>query len=297
MSVLLRPYRADDAPAIAGLLGRGRRAAPHEMLARWREFARRAYVAERLAVAEVEGEVAGYAYCFAQESRSRPVSHFHIQVDPERRRRGIGSDLLQRFTDAPRAVEGSCLECEIPASWRSGAAFLEHHGFESRPSLERLGRALGAETPPEVPAGFALRRLVDLGDGGDLARWAELHEECFAGALHFRSMDAQHAASLARERGAEVWVLEDRAGEWAGYAHVADRDRRTGTLVELAVAPACRSRGFGKLLARAALAALAQRGRQRCELLVEAGAPHAARLYRGLGFTPVLRLDCWRRER
>jgi [ribosomal protein S18]-alanine N-acetyltransferase len=77
--------------------------------------------------ADVEGEIAGYLVC----SRYDTVWHvMNVSVDPDRRRRGIATTLLENLFDHV-ADRHARYTLEVRASNTGAIALYEHHGFLS----------------------------------------------------------------------------------------------------------------------------------------------------------------------
>ncbi len=297
VDVRIVPYREADAERVARLLvaSQERRAPTSKTtLERWRAFASRPALADSVWLAECNGELHGLGWSLRERSNGRASRQFKILVAPEQRRRGIGSKLLGAIE--AQAEPHSLLQSELQTRRRSAQAFLEAHGFRSRPSLERLLRSTASAGSSAVPPGYRERTLAS---DADRAAWCELHARAFAAALHCPPLDAADATALANEPGFHLSLVETESGELAGYAQISACRQYgdLGVLTEIAVDASHRGRGLGEFLVRKALRFLHERGLERCELYVERDAFVPGHLYRSIGFRPTFRQDCWRRSR
>jgi ribosomal-protein-alanine N-acetyltransferase len=85
-----------------------------------------------------------------------------------------------------------------------------------------------------------------------------------------------------------VFLAAERGGAVAGYV-IARRAADEGEILNLAVAPAERGRGLGRVLVQRALAELCAAGARTAFLEVRESNAAALRLYGGLGFEAVAR--------
>lgn len=150
---MIRDFRDEDAAALVAISRRSRPFIPiteeavlHRHGSEPPEALRRVWIAD-----------GGYAYArLLWELRPAGVGGLWIEVEPERRRRGLGSELLQ----AALAHLGT-LDVRKVGCWCSpeGADFLEHRGWERR--RERFVSAVGlpARVAVEAPAGIELAPL------------------------------------------------------------------------------------------------------------------------------------------
>lgn len=168
---MIRPYRADDEPAVAALL---RAAWPDdpvmvEISSQHRVDARddegRAW---RARVAEEDGEVVGAGSLVA--SARHPARLFLVvAVAPAWRRRGIGSALLAELR---LGGDARPLQARVRAGDEPGAAFLRAHGFD----LLMRSRT-GVVDPVEAARWIALQPAVELRRGAARALVARAHED------------------------------------------------------------------------------------------------------------------------
>ncbi|HEV2902128.1 MAG TPA: GNAT family N-acetyltransferase [Gaiellaceae bacterium] len=123
-------------------------------------------------LAEEDGEVVGTG--FAGPSQSPERTALDVRVLPGHRRRGIGSELLDRLVEhasglGPERVSGMLFE-DDPES----IAWARKRGFEESGRQVELSRELGAaEEEPTAPPGIELAELHDRHLQGAYAVWVE----------------------------------------------------------------------------------------------------------------------------
>ena len=228
------------------------------------------------------GIIVGYAQAVWEEGG--PVAA--LVVDPEHRRRGIGTALWQTLaahTPAPLRV------------WASGdgpgaRALAARLGLRSIRTLRVLGRSLSGDLPPaEPPAGITIRAFRP---GRDEDDWLAVNARAFAGHPEQGSLTR---ADLA-DRMAEPWFDPDGfllavrapAAEVVGF-HWTKREAgsTTGEVYVIGVDPSAGIRGLGASLLGAGLRHLRAIGATDVDLYVEADNERALSLYRRYGFTPL----------
>lgn len=286
--------RAEHEQAIAQLLHNGQGAEPlTQLAARWRNFAARPALRQRIWVGHAGQRLVCVAWSLREWSAGAASQQLRIHVDRGFRRRGLGSQLLKLLSS--QAAPALTQSCEIPPAAKVARAFLAHHGFQGAPSLLRMQRPLLDSDAHATPARHGQRRAST---DRDWQRWLELRREYFAGALHLSAIALEDACALAATAGCELEIIENEQEEWLGYVHHSAREssQGMGLIVELAVAPAHRRRGLGRALVQHSLRRFVEQGLTSAELFVEQSAQAARKLYRGLGFQPTTSLECWQRR-
>jgi mycothiol synthase len=176
-----------------------------------------------------------------------------IGVVPERRRRGIGSALLERCLDHARSLGG-----EVAAGWvwedcAPGLAFAAHHGFSEFERGVELVRELRREEPPAPPVGIEIAELAPEHQPGAYEIWIE-------GVSDIPSTEPAEVMPYDRwltETLAKELVLVALDGETVvGFAALEDRDREAGLAGNdlTTVRRSHRRRGIAEALKRAQLA-------------------------------------------
>lgn len=176
-----------------------------------------------------------------------------IAVDPDYRRRGIGSALLadaearliaeRRLVFAAEA--GNYFTPGVPAGDATTIAFLKKHSYREFDDTQNLIAELAGElaVPPQVR-----RATLD-----DRPRVLEFINRHFGRVWQF---EADHAF---RNDPVTLFILEED-GEIAGFSAHEANNRGLGTFGPTGVAPSMRRRGFGSLLLQASLADLHEAG-------------------------------------
>lgn len=88
-----------------------------------------------------------------------------IEVDPQWRRRGVGSLLFVQVLERAKAVGAEHLLIYAHAGDKAGNAFLSHQGFWARSGAWFMSRPAGlAVAMPQWPAGYRLRSYAEVQD-------------------------------------------------------------------------------------------------------------------------------------
>lgn len=200
-----------------------------------------------------------------------------LVVDPQWRRRGIGTGLLGALGDRPSL--GVWAFADLPPA----RAFATASDLRPSRSLLIMDRSLAGITQPELPAGLSLRGYTD----GDAADLLAVNAAAFA---HHPEQGSLDAAGLAA-RQAEPWfdaaglILGFDAEGLAGFHWTKRVDADTGEVYVMAVAPRAQGKGYGRTLLQAGLAHLHETATQRVLLYVDSAEGVAVRMYESAGFT------------
>jgi GNAT superfamily N-acetyltransferase len=246
--VTVRPAREEDLAAAAELV----RALDPDAIVSAASLRRR--LAEAF-VAEMDGELVGWA-------ASAP-GWFFVGVRADRRRRGIGTELLERIAGRRRGVRLVAFALD-----EDGMRFLERHGFERSATLRLSALDLQRSALPALPETelevVPLRRvrhrpqaLYDL--YMDTLRDVPNAESFLAQSLDQWRADVLERAELDDEISVVVldgdrpvalaWLLregERAAAEYAGTAR-SHRGRGLATLAKIASARAARDAGVERI--------------------------------------------------
>ncbi|TNM59818.1 mycothiol synthase [Streptomyces sp. NP160] len=207
-----------------------------------------------------------------------------LLVDPQVRRRGVGTALAEQLEHLARGAE--------LAVWAHGgspaaAALARSRGYGPVRELQHRRRPLGPASPLpplELPDDVALRAFEV---GRDEEAWLDLNARAFAS---HPEQGRWTAADLAA-RQAEPWfdpaglllAVESQHGRLLA-SHWTKVEGLAGEVYVVAVDPAAQGRGLGRAVVLAGLHHLDTSGCTSVELYVEADNAAAVRLYERLGF-------------
>lgn len=220
-----------------------------------------------------------------------------LVVDPDHRRAGVGSRLLEALPPGTRV-------------WAHGddegaTAFARAQGMETVRELFVLGRRFAGNPPLDdvrLPPGLVARAFRP---GRDEDEWLRVNALAFAhhpeqGRLTRADLDARTAEGWFDPAGLILVVPQDDPDRVAGFhwtkvhadgkggAHGSAGDeveRGTGEVYVVGVDPAYQGRGLGRPLTLLGLHHLQQVGVDDVILYVDGDNPAALKVYRGLGFT------------
>lgn len=264
----LRPYRAEDEPAVLALWAR--------TLPRWpvsaEAFRSKATGAEQL-VMVAGGALAGYISVARAETRAQLTA---ILVDPECRRAGLGSELLaQARRNLGGGVKslsagsgaGSYFWPGVPADAPDGWAFLHVHGFEPTGQMADLLADVARFRPPEwvlSRAGGAVR--FELAARSDAAQVIALQERHFPDwtAFYEHQLTLPGTVLVARADGQIVGTCTVEGPAEYDFLWRALVRGAVGAFGCVGVDPAARQRGIGLAMVARACELLSARGAEAC---------------------------------
>ncbi len=219
-----------------------------------------------------------------------------LVVDPDRRRRGLGSALFETLR-SQGAVATVWAHGDLPPARH----FADRHGLSRVRTLHRMARPLGpadAALAPRFPAGYALRSFRP----GNEDAWLVVNAAAFADHPEQGRVDRPALDALMREdwfAPEDLLLLWGPDGELAGSHWTKIDPSQTisgpagevaaGEVYVVAVAPGHQGRGLAGPLTGAGLAHLARRGLTAVVLYVDEENAAAMRTYRRLGFRTVAR--------
>ncbi|MEO3792304.1 GNAT family N-acetyltransferase [Nonomuraea sp. B10E15] len=203
---------------------------------------------------------------------------------------------------AERGHDGVTLHVGVYRADRGKQATVEALGFEPGTCFHRMriDHDGPGEAPVEVPAGITLHT----GESEQVRRVAHaVQQEAFAEHFGFVPVGYDLWHERRQARSVNDWSLLTLArvdGRPAGMVMGNDQfvaDENCGYVATLAVLPAYRGKGLGRLLLRHAFAADAARGRVGTILHVDSNnTTPALGLYESAGMRQVMVIDVWRRR-
>lgn len=287
MATSLRSFRPEDADAVVAL---SRQALSHpeeqvanpgwtsreELEAELADWTPRAE--ETLVVVEDDGEVVGFGG-IEVAAGDGSADLFGPLVERRSQGRRLGTRLLEHSIALARTHRSPSLVAAVGTRNERGRALLARSGFKTRGRPQAMYVLRPQEHRParDAPSGIRVRRAV----AGDLERVLALRDECWPEG----PFPGTWPASV--ERGF-VWVAAGGDGPVA-VVRIEPSDRWIYTVC--VTAPE-RGRGVGGyLLSQALKDYWREHASHALGLHVEAGNLPAIRLYKRLGFTPVLVLQ------
>ncbi len=232
-------------------------------------------------VAREDGVIVGILTSGILRDPNGAVRHLRIVVDPQTRRRGIATRLLdaareQLVDGAPPVLQSMC-----PAEWRAGAQFLRARGFA--PVHEELDMELSAPFPAAQPPPADASIQTATGE----VPWdalTELHNQAYAGSFGFAPIDLDDFRGLFAW-GDPLLLLAREGDRVVGFCHsLVEDDGQKYCIESVVVSSAWRRRGLGRALITAALRDGERRQFSCARLNVDADNQGARALYEAIGF-------------
>lgn len=285
----LRHATIDDAPAVAELLARGRKADGRSPLSEFKALRVPVANAVRTLVAPTSGgELTALAVAaWHPEELGEDDGYWaaELVIDPVQRSTAAYLDLIRGLTRD--------LNTE-PSIWTfdaTQAEAAEAAGMTSVRTVLEMKRDLPAATT-RLPAGYSLRSFQP---GSDEGEWLALNQRVFA---HHPEAGSIDGADLAL-RMAQPWfdpdgllLLDDGAGP-VGYCWTKLHSADIGEIYMVGLVPEARGRGLSKPLTGAGLDYLSSSGASHVILYAEAANQTAVGLYESMGFVIVRRVTLY----
>ncbi|HET9496223.1 MAG TPA: GNAT family N-acetyltransferase [Chloroflexia bacterium] len=219
----------------------------------------------------------------------RAPGNFDMYVVPDHRRRHLGSRLLAHLERAAEARGHAVLETTIAKEDTGSTSFLARHGFAAVGHSLHLTRYGMDDLPPaDLPPGFALRSLADLGEGPDYYIYATNRLGAYdANYSLIRPEDADVLAGSERWEPSGILFLFDPSGRTVGVIRASGEKAGPGCLHEIRLEPSLRGMGLGRAMVGTALRYLAGGGVTLTELDTpgESTAAHGLALRSGFTVT------------
>jgi mycothiol synthase len=283
-AAVVRGIRPGEEAAILGAMLAALHRGEYDAVERYQleaETARMAHHPAGCAVAEVDGQLAGWVVPADDD----------LLVVPAFRRRGVGRQLVAAGRTIAAAAGDDRLRLWVPR--RGGPeAFARACGLRYTSSLWQMrlsAEALAAVPEPAFPAGVAVRPLRL---GVDERPFVALVNDVFEdhpSPLRLTEEEVGRVHATPGFDAATILVVEDvEAGRMVGFCRVhpyaAADGRPAGEVRLLGVDRAWRGRGLGRAVTAWGVAELRRRGATSVVLAVEGENRDALRLYTDLGF-------------
>ncbi|HEX2195161.1 MAG TPA: GNAT family N-acetyltransferase [Candidatus Limnocylindria bacterium] len=314
----LRPYRPDDATAVADLLNRAAeadgapwRASPAE-LANWLSRSNEHFDAARDAsVAEADGTLVGYRDVeWIDTNDGQREFRLGGTVHPDWRRRGIGTWLLRDSEEHARRRVGELPPSDRPhlfGAWQAdtavgAVALMRREGYQPvRYFFDMVRRTMDDIVVPPLPDGLEIRPVSD----DQLRQLWEADVEAFRD--HWGGFDASDERYREWRNDPKfdpslfvvAWDGDEIAGGVINEINETENrafDRKRGWLASVFVRRPWRRRGLARAVVARSLVVLRDRGMTSAGLGVDADNPTGAlRLYEHAGFEVEHRSTAYRK--
>lgn len=224
-----------------------------------------------------------------------------VEIHPDWRRRGVGSELLTRVITRAKAVGADHILINAEQDEKNSAAhaFLQHHGFWAKSDVwfMRAPADLAVATP-QWPAGYYVRTFAEV---QDFVILKHAYLQCY-GNLWGHGANSTAVRHWPPEQMAEQWIHdwdphgesifmlfapdESIVGLCRGVINLAEGDPKPVGLVDApGITAAYYDRGLQKPLTQTVMQWLHARGQGALELSSFGDSAAMVALYRDLGFT------------
>jgi mycothiol synthase len=242
-------------------------------------------------VAELEGELVGYAAALEQPSQHCTV---YAVVHPARRREGLGSQLLTLTLNRAREVGSKDVLVYANEHNKASNLFLRHHHFQQVGSSGVMKAPATINIPPyEFPHGFTLKRYSEVNEPRVLLEalnicyldmWGHQHHD------HRTEEELQSPRFLKYYDAEDILLLFDGKDSIVGICSMKSEARKDehGNFADLLDAPGIineyREQGYQSQLVLAAIQHLCKKGTRPITLEFWGDGENALNIYRELGF-------------
>ena len=111
-------------------------------------------------LAEANAEVVGVLDMW--RIATNPSADMYLQVHPEWRRQGIGTQLLKRGLEHARTINATAIDAYAQENQTAERAFLEHHSFSVAGNYTGMELTLDKPLPQAELSGYILKTYVEL---------------------------------------------------------------------------------------------------------------------------------------
>jgi mycothiol synthase len=248
---------------------------------------------ERLYLVAVEGDgVVGLGFCGPSQSPERTA--VAVRVLPDHRRRGIGSDLLDRVLAHAAGLEPAHVSGMVFEDDTGSIAWATNRGFEEYDRQVELSREVGTtEAKPHAPLGIDLVELDESRPEEAYAVWAECYPDM---PLSPPIPAPTYDEWLEEEVSGPVTLVALDEGRVVGAAALLDRIDGLAEHGLTAVLRSHRGRGIATALKRALIFWAAQNGYRELTTWTQDGNAVMQAVNLKLGYRPrPAAINVWRR--
>jgi mycothiol synthase len=112
-------------------------------------------------IAELDGRFVGYGQILPKTDQHCSM---YVAVHPSQRRKGLGGKLLALIVSRARETESKHSLVYVNGKNTASVAFMKCHGFEAAGTSGVMAAPVGNQPQAEIPAGYSVRRYLELGD-------------------------------------------------------------------------------------------------------------------------------------
>lgn len=213
-----------------------------------------------------------------------------LVVDPNERRRSVGTAIFERLRQIVRGVPRVWAHGKI----REAMNFAERHNLDVVRQLHVMERDLTREDldPVRFSKDLSVRQIEN--NLTDTQAWLDINKRAFKyhpeqGKITVRDLEIRRSMSWFRP---EQFVFLEKDGRVVGYAwnkieQTHNAQHLDGEIYAIGIDPAYQGNGYGSLLAKWAIASLAQAGCAKVFLYVDGTNSVAIRAYERIGLRIV----------
>lgn len=204
-------------------------------------------------------------------------------VTPEKRRQGLGSQLLEHLINWLRGKRVTQISCGFSSLDSPAAYFLRRHHFFieheeivlRQPDLSHL---------PAIPISDPEVALKRFKRSQAITHFLELYEQSFGEQPWYQPYDYEEIADTLTEAADLIFLTKEQT--LIGFVWMRSGDGTVGEIEPIGVIRGYHGKGYGRLLLLTALHKLASRGYKQAKIGLWRRNTVALRLYRSVGFQP-----------
>ncbi len=205
-------------------------------------------------------------------------------IDPNKRRQGFGSYLLDQLIQALKENGRFQLSHAVYSLNSPAALFLQSHHF----TIEHIEVQLLLETPAQLspvsfPTGF---HLATYSMATAVKKFRQAYDVVFQGAPWYQPYTSDREITADLDQPADLLFLQEGT-ETAGFAWLRMPEPELGEIEPFGLLPAYQGKGFGSKFLTAAIHQLVKRGAKRVRIGAWQRNEKAIRLYRQIGFKQI----------